>query len=134
MGNGMELTLNFGWVVVAVWMLVAWLRLASQGSSQRRGQMVALAVVVLILLPAISMTDDLVAAQNPAEAVTCVRRDHDDFSQPHSIIPLTFSMPLPAFAGLLISTAHRPAACNLASLEVEHPFPPSIQNRPPPAV
>ena len=49
-------------------------------------QFVAMALVILILLPAISMTDDLIAAQNPAEVDCCARRDHD-FSSPHSIVP-----------------------------------------------
>ena len=67
------------------------------GASDRRIQMVALAVVILILLPAISMTDDLVAAQNPAEIDCCAGRHHDHAASPHSIIPAGRN---PAAAGL----------------------------------
>ena len=58
----MELALNFGWAAVAVWMLFAWARMEPLTAKSRRAQFVALAVVILILLPAISMTDDLIAA------------------------------------------------------------------------
>ena len=71
----MELTLNLGWACGSLD--------AVPGREWRRARIrpphpiVALAVVILILLPAISMTDDLMAAQNPAEIDCCVRRDHD---------------------------------------------------------
>ena len=83
----MELTLNLGWALVAVWILCAWVRTAPRRATDRRVQMVALAVVILILLPAISMTDDLLAAQNPAEIDCCARRNHDHGASPHSILP-----------------------------------------------
>jgi hypothetical protein len=41
----------------------------------RRTQMVALAVLILILFPVISVTDDLQAIQNPAEVDSCLRRE-----------------------------------------------------------
>jgi len=62
----MELTLNLGWALVTMWMLCAWVRTSPRRATDRRIQMVALAVVILILLPAISMTGDLAAAQTPA--------------------------------------------------------------------
>ena len=128
----MELILNFGWAVVAVCMICAWLRLVPAAAQSRRAQLVALAVVVLILLPAISMTDDLIAAQNPAEVVLSVRRDHDDFVGPHSIVPLNASLPLPAFASLEIADSHLAAPGHLSAPFVESLFAATIQSRPPP--
>jgi hypothetical protein len=96
--------------------------------------MVALAVVILILLPAISMTDDLAAAQNPAEVDCCARRDHDHGASPHSILPTAAAIPLPSFAGISLAFAGMAAPGNLPSPSVESPFLHSIQNRPPPAV
>jgi len=128
----MELALNLGWVLVAVWMFCAWLRIAPHAAKDRRIQLVALAVVILILLPAISMTDDLVAAQNPAETDTCARRDYD-FSCPHSIVPITLALPLPAFASLPASVEQMPALRQNSTPRVEVPSLASIQNRPPPA-
>jgi hypothetical protein len=128
----MELTLNLGWACVAVWMLCLWLRMAPGKLRDRRVQLVALAVVILILLPAISMTDDLIAAQNPAEADCCVRRDHD-CSGPHSIAPAATALPLPTFAGIAIAVVRLSAPSNLPDPFVENSALASVQNRPPPA-
>ena len=128
----MELTLNLGWALVAVWMLCAWVRMVPRKASDRRLQFVALAVVILILLPAISMTDDLVAAQNPAEIDCCVRRDHDR-TNPHSIVPAAAALPLPAFAGLAIPVVRIAAPNHLPEPIIELPGLASVQNRPPPA-
>jgi hypothetical protein len=128
----MELILNLGWALVAVWMVCAWLRFAPSGSNSRRRQAVTLAVILLILLPAISMTDDLVAAQSPAEVVSSVRRDHDD-SGPHSIVPMASALPLPMFAGLGVAVIQMEPPSDLSTLLIDHPGLESIQNRPPPA-
>ena len=130
---GMELTLNLGWALVAMWMLCAWVRKAPRKATDRRIQMVALAVVILILLPAISMTDDLLAAQNPAEIDCCARRDHDHGTCPHSIIPAAAALPLPGFTGLSLAFMGMAAPGNLLSPLVENPSLAPIQNRPPPA-
>lgn len=128
----MELILNLGWAVLAAWMLCVWVRLCSRTDSNRRTQFVALALVILILLPAISITDDLMAAQNPAEVDTCARRDHD-FSSPHSIVPMAAGLPLPAFAGLSFAFVRMAAPSNPSEPFFDHPGLASIQNRPPPA-
>lgn len=130
---GMELTLNLGWALVAMWMLSAWVRTAPRRATDRRIQMVALAVVILILLPAISMTDDLAAAQNPAEIDCCARRDHDQGASPHSILPAAASLPLPSFTGISLAFVGMAAPGKLPSPFVENPSLTSIQNRPPPA-
>jgi hypothetical protein len=128
---GMELTLNLGWVLVAVWMLCAWLRVAPHAAKQRRAQFVALAVVILILLPAISMTDDLMAAQNPAEVDCCVRRDHGCTST-HSIVPVATALPLLGFSGLSFGFLKVGPPGHLTIPLVENPSLVSIENRPPP--
>lgn len=129
---GMELTLNLGWVLVALWMLFAWLRVAPAAARDRRAQFVALAVVILILLPAISMTDDLMAAQNPAEVDCCVRRDHNCLHA-RTTVPMTPALPLPSFDGLANGHAHMRAPNPAVAPQVEVPSLVSIQNRPPPA-
>jgi hypothetical protein len=129
----MELTLNFGWALLALWMLWAWVRMAPQRTSDRRIQAAALAVVILILLPAISMTDDLVAAQNPAEIDCCAGRHQDHAACPHSIIPAVAALPLPCFTGISLAFVGMAGPSNLPSPFVENPSLASIQNRPPPA-
>jgi len=130
--RGMELTLNLGWVVVAVWMSCAWLRIAPRGAKERRAQLVALAVVILILLPAISMTDDLMAAQNPAEVDSSVRRD---YGGPHALlcVPVPPAFPAPGFKGLTLGVERVPSLGHLSVLHVETPSLAPIENRPPPA-
>lgn len=132
LASGMELTLNLGWALVAVWMLCAWVRIAPHAVRDRRAQFVALAVVILILLPAISMTDDLLAAQNPAEIDCCVRRDHG-CTNPHSIVPVTAALPLPVSRGIEFGFLQLSAPRLFSAPHVKSVAPGAIHNRPPPA-
>jgi hypothetical protein len=129
---GMELALNLGWALLALCMFCVWSRFAPAGAKERRAQFVALAVVILILLPAISMTDDLVAAQNPAEVDCCVRRDHDCFHA-HTFIPTASAGPVPEFQGLPVRLVQMMPSMQVVSPYVEIPALAPIQNRPPPA-
>jgi hypothetical protein len=128
----MEMTLNLAWLALAVCMAWAWVRFAPREGVDRRVQLVALGLVILILLPAISMTDDLMAARNPAEVDTSIRRDHD-WLHPHVLIPAAVALAISLFAALslgtveLIARSAPPAVTGFAAL---HP----IENRPPPAV
>ena len=132
-GTGMELALNLGWAAVAIWLVCVWLRCAPRAAPERHAQLVALAVVILILLPAISMTDDLMAAQNPAEVDCCVRRNHDS-SIRHSLVSPVAAVPAPLFAGVSIAFVHTAAPSGPSGPSLKHPALAPIQNRPPPAV
>jgi hypothetical protein len=127
----MELVLNLGWALSAVMFFCIWLRHSRQAGADRRTQLVALAVLVLILFPVISVTDDLQALQNPAEADCCLRRDHA-VSNPHSIFPAAAALPLPVFAELSLGFLQLAAPGSLPAPVVDHPALASIQNRPPP--
>lgn len=126
----MELLLNLVWVVLAVYLAGLWLKDGPRAGTDRRRQFVALAMAILILLPAISMTDDLLAAQKTAEVDTCLRRDHDG-SGPHLISFPPLFLP-PVFSELTFAAASTavplPRAVPLAqNLALD-----AIQNRPPP--
>jgi len=128
----MEILLNTAWAVVATVIVCHWLRVEGRDRADRRLQIVALAMLIVILFPVISVSDDLWAAQNPAETVGCQRRDHHA-SCPHSIFPAIASLPAPAVEelsfGILVCQAPR-----LSSLfTVFNPALDSIENRPPPA-
>lgn len=75
----MELLSNFAWFVVAAALWATWLARRRAGAKLRPGiaaQLTALAVLTLILLPVISVSDDLQASHNPAEVERiCVRSD-----------------------------------------------------------
>jgi hypothetical protein len=128
----MELTLNLIWFLLAIAMVWLWLRQAPRDRSQRRGQMVALGLLLFILLPAISMTDDLMAAQNPAEVDCCARRDYDH-AHHHAIFPRDAAPPQPVFAGLSFSRLHQPVMGLAPAPSFDLPALAPIQNRPPPA-
>lgn len=135
---GMEVFLNLVWVCVAALMFSLWLRFASRSGSNRRVdsrriQFVALAVLVLLLFPVISVTDDLQAAQNPAEAASCHRRDHV-YSTTHGIFPAVGALPLPAFAGLTLGIPHPTKQYGLRTPVVANRALAPIQSRPPPTV
>lgn len=80
----MELTLNLVWLATALFMLTVWLLMPSRGEQAARGsQAICLALAILLLLPVISLSDDLVAAQAAREADCCLRRAQDG----HPLLP-----------------------------------------------
>lgn len=129
----MEFTLNLAWVVLAALMFCLWLRHGTDAATDRRMQFVALAVLLLILFPVISVTDDLQAVQNPAETDSCQRRDHG-CSAPHSIWSPVAALPLPAFAELSFGVQRMAAPGSLAAPVIALAALNPIENRPPPAV
>ena len=93
----MELLLNLVWASFSVILIGIWLRRATStrvsGKLNAHAQILALMLVVLLLLPAISMSDDLMAAQSPAETDSALRRSVDaDFGH-HAIYPTSFALP-----------------------------------------
>jgi hypothetical protein len=127
----MELFLNLVWMLAAMVFVGLWLRLARRHGATPRVQAVALLMLIVILLPVISVTDDLQALQNPAELDCCARRHHAA-SCPHSIIPALAATPPPAFSELFIGFSHVAAPGCLPLPLVKIPALASIQNRPPP--
>jgi hypothetical protein len=128
----MELTLNLVWALLAIAILWLWPRFAPRHGTDRRTQFVALAVLILVLFPVISVTDDLLATQNPAEADSCLRRNYVVQSA-HTIIPVAATLPQPVFAQLSFGFFHIAAPTLLTAFVVDHPGLTAIENRPPPA-
>jgi hypothetical protein len=127
----MELALNLVWALLAVVLVRLWLRHASRNGASTRMQAAALAMLIMILLPVISVTDDLQALQNPAELDCCARRHHAT-ACPHSVFPAVATLPPPVFAGLSFGVFRLAAPTPLPAPLVEIPALASIQNRPPP--
>jgi hypothetical protein len=131
----MELALNLVWACLAVVLLRLWLRYVPREEAIRWAQPIALFMVILILLPVISVTDDLQMAQNPAEAdayYLCTRRDHA-VAGPHSIFPVAAVLPIPVFAGISFGHPRYATPSNLPAPTVLNPALAAIQSRPPPA-
>lgn len=128
----MELILNIAWVALTAAMCLLWLRFGLREGTSRRTQLVALAMLLLIIFPVISVSDDLLAAQNPAEADCCVRRDHLVDAAP-SILDTVADLVRPMLAELQ-SGAQRLAAPGYACPpSLDRPALAAIDNRPPPA-
>jgi len=83
--NSVEVLSNLAWVAIAVFLWGFWLadrRRAHDGALLPRtgAQLIALAMLTAILLPVISVTDDLQASHNPAEVErACSRTDQHAF-------------------------------------------------------
>jgi len=94
-------------------------------------QFVALLVLLLILFPVISVTDDLQVAQNPAEPDCCLRRDHV-VSNAHSVFPAVAALPAPVFAEFPLAILYSAVPGDRPVRVAGIPALDSIQSRPPP--
>ncbi len=128
---GMELFFNSVWALVATASVVLWLRSGRRGIAERRLSFVSLVMLIVILFPVISVSDDLWSIQNPAEADSSQRRDHQVTSH-HSIFPATAILPVPAVAELSFVSQRVPAQPERIQPGVDDAALGPIQNRPPP--
>jgi hypothetical protein len=129
----MELVLNLGWTAMATAMCWLWVRHARRESPGRHVQFIALALVLGTMFVVITMYDDMAMAQNPAET-RCFQREDDLGTHAHAPFhPAVASTPTLAaeipFNMFLFAAPGSPLVP-----DVELPFFPSIQSRPPPAV
>lgn len=134
----LELLFNLAWLVVAVSLWGLWL---VRRCSVRKGsllpalgaQVIALAILTAVLLPVISMTDDLHACQLPAEIRRSVVQSDQHLTPVAPPNVVTFAL---ALLGLCMSL---PDFRRSSSLAVEQPailqmrgFFRSLWSRPPP--
>lgn len=129
----MELFLNLAWVCVAVASVCLWLRLGNGTVPERRRQLIALSVLIAVLFPVISVSDDLLAIQSASEVDSCMRRNHLAPSNAHAISPITAVIPPSLFSGLPFGFLRFVSLGNLPLSPRQHPERVAIQNRPPPA-
>lgn len=127
----MELFLNSAWAVTAAIIVCLWLCFGNRSKPKRHLSLVALVMLIVILFPVISVSDDLWALHFPAEADTCQRRDHLASYQ-HSIFSALAGLPesAPAEPSFGFQRLAAPHAQRL--LAIKCPPLSSIQNRPPP--
>jgi hypothetical protein len=89
----MEVVLNIAWALCSLGLVWFWFRSSASSRVPRSTQVLALAMVVLLLLPVISLSDDLMAMQGPAETDTSLRRaSHLDEGHP-SVVATSFAVP-----------------------------------------
>jgi hypothetical protein len=127
----MEFVLNLAWILLASLLFCLWLRFARNSRADWRMQLGTLTLLMLILFPVISVTDDLQAAQNPAETDCLLRRSHG-CSTSHSIFPQVATLPPPTCTELSFGLLRTAAPGKFLSPVIDRPASGPIQNRPPP--
>jgi hypothetical protein len=99
----MEILLNFAWAACSLALIWLWMRGTASNPAPRRVQLLALVMVVVLLLPVISLSDDLMAMQGPAETDTSLRKaQHPADSHPS---PASASFGLPETVMGMLNTA-----------------------------
>lgn len=130
----MELFLNLAGAAVALSLICLWLRCSVpvEDGATRATQVIALVLLIFILFPVISVTDDLIAAQNPAETDSVHRRNLETHvlqtAAVVAVLPIDVYLPAEPQVKWHPRSRTKPAA-----LPKEPALSP-IANRPPPAV
>ena len=130
----MEILLNFAWALLALTGIYLWARTEHREGTKWHLPFIALVMLIVMLFPVISVSDDLWAMQNPAEtdSVSMHRRGHSGLS-PHSIFPASDALVESCLIELNVGA---PQFASLAMPQVSASTDPAlagIQNRPPPA-
>lgn len=137
----MEILLNLVWAALAVLIFCLWFRIGDRTGTDRRRhdrrrrivaiQIIAILLLIAILFPVISVSDDLMAVQNATEQDGTQRRDY--FGAPGHQTTLAFT----EIVSILnldpgCASVHYCAVRNLSRPSIDHPELASIENRPPP--
>ena len=128
----MELFLNLAWMLVAGIIMCLWLRSEDRSKPDRRRQLIAMAVLIAILFPVISVSDDLLAMQNASEADNYPRRNLLVPSSNHPVQPALAMMAAVIFAAVGFGFMRFAAPSILSVKGPEHPALASSENRAPP--
>ena len=129
----MEPIFNLVWALVAIAGVGFWFM---QGRSKPRGDhssAIGLALLVVILFPVISVSDDLWSLQNPTETDSFHRRAYSGGTSHFQPIALS-SLPKTFGPELLFSSWRIGMAHLAASPTVDNPALRPVENRPPPAL
>ena len=129
----MEIFLNLAWAVLAAALVALWLHNGTRMDQSRRSQAIAIAVLIAILFPVISVSDDLMTVQNPAEADNCQRRDHLAPGDSHPLQTAVATEPPSILAGVVFGFLQYVSPGKPALRAADHPGLTAIANRPPPA-
>jgi hypothetical protein len=115
-----EILLNLAWAALALLMVCVWLRMGRHNGTDRRRQVIAIAVLVAVLFPVISVSDDLMAVQSATETDSCQRRDYLGAPSTHPLLPFAALVSTLAF-DLSIGAQRFLPARSLPLPSIEHP-------------
>jgi hypothetical protein len=91
-----ELALNISWTVLSALAACFWLRYRPSGGKDWRIQLLALGMLIVVLFPVVSVSDDLFVAQNPALTEFSSFRKHIFSGSPSTLLA---SIGLPVSTG-----------------------------------
>ena len=112
--------------------MCVWLRVGAEKDTDPRRQTIAIAVLIAILFPTISMSDDLLAIQNAVEADSYLRRDNLLPSNTYPVQPILAVIATTFFLGLGFGSSRFSAPTLLPNLQLSRLEIGAIENRPPP--
>ena len=130
----MEIILNIAWALCSLGLIVLWVRGSRTNPVSRRTQVFALAMVVLLLLPVISLSDDLMTMQGPAETDTCLRRALNPGDLHPSVAAACWALPVPMVAELSWTGFSQGGLESHRWIAKPNSLPRSLGSRPPPRV
>jgi hypothetical protein len=114
-------------------MVCLWLRLGGAKGADRWRQIIAIAVLIAILFPVISVSDDLMAVQSATETDSLQRRDYLASTTTHPVLPFAVIVIALAF-DLNFGSPRLVSARNLALPSFARPELGVAGNRAPPVV
>jgi hypothetical protein len=130
----MEIILNLAWAVFSGGLIWFWLRSSAANQRPRRMQLMALMMVVLLLLPVISLSDDLVAAQGVTETDCSLRRALNAHEAHASVVPASVALLEPFKTASFLSAISQNALQEFPLTLLSSYLPRSLDSRPPPSV
>lgn len=117
--------------MLAMAIVCFWLMSGLRASKSWRQSFIALAVLIAVLFPVISVSDDLYAVNNPAETDTCQRRVHST-SCLHPFFPSVAALPALAPAERSLGVQSSVLLPKLTGMLVFSQAINTIESRPPP--
>lgn len=127
----MEPIFNLVWALVAVAAIGFWFAHGRSKAGCNRASAIGLALLIVILFPVISVSDDLWSLQNPTETDSFHRRDYGGVI-PHFQPIAAASLPNTLGTELLLLSWRISSPHLTASPTVENPALRPVENRPPP--
>jgi hypothetical protein len=127
----MEIFLNLVWAMLAIAGVSLWLRMEQRRGAERRLPLIAIAMLVAILFPVISVSDDLWSIQNPAETDTTQRRGHFTSSD-HAIFSASAVLPEPTLLWLRFDFSQTDIPGPTLARTLTEAMSVAAENRPPP--
>jgi hypothetical protein len=130
----MEIILNVAWALCSLGLILLWARNSRSNPVSRRTQILALAMVVMLLLPVISLSDDLMAMQGPAETDTCLRRALNPSDLHPSVAAACWALPALMVTEVSSSNSSQGTSEGYRWITKPNSLPRSLDSRPPPRV